>query len=382
MVLLFGGTTTPDRLPASPSGIETGLDVNEEFEVASFRVRIERSFDLPGTALGLTFRGDDDGYIALGRGEILHFTLGRELAFRSVVDGLSQPRGVAFHDGRLYVTDISIPCGRLGDLVRCSERDFPGTWPGPAQAQILRESRGRVLAYDVEADGGLTNERVIVDELPVATSDHAVNGIVAGPDGRLYMAIGNVDSLRSRPEVVREMRRPNIDLLGTIVRFRPDGSDLEVFARGIRNVYGIVFDDDGKLYGVDNDGPTKSGYRAEEVIRFERGENYGYPEEGTYGPFNVRTAGPLWTLRTNGSSGIEWAPRVGLEPGLIVGSCFHLMYVRLREDSGRPFWRNDEQELDDPRGCLPVVTAAPDGRLVIATINPSRLYVYRLRQTD
>jgi hypothetical protein len=285
-------------------------------------------------------------------------------------------------DGRLYVTDIDLPCGVVGGLVRCSARDFPGTWPGPAQARILLESRGRVVTYQTSDDGSLDDERVVVDELPSATSDHAVNDIVAGPDGNLYVAIGNVDSLRAHPELLQEIRRPNLNLLGTIVRLEPDGGDLDVFARGVRNVYGLTFDDDGHLYGVDNDGPTEGGYRAEEVIRFEQGAHYGYPTEGTYGPFEVRTAGPLWTLRTNGSAGIAWAPRIGLEPGVVVGSCSQVTYVRFAVDASRPLFRTDERALINPRGCIPAVEAAPDGRLVIATINPNRLFVYNVRLVD
>jgi hypothetical protein len=58
------------------------------------------------------------------------------------------------------------------------------------------------------------------------------------------------------------------------------------------------------------------------------------------------------------------------------------MYVRIREDSGRPFFRNDEQRLLSPRGCIPAVEAAPDGRLVITTINPNKLLIYEASIRD
>jgi glucose/arabinose dehydrogenase len=380
--LVAAGAPVEQRIPKALVEVLASAPDEAESALRDIRVRPVASFDLPGPPLGLVFSGDDEGYIAVGTGEIAHFDLSDELQLNTVVDGLSQPRGVAFHDGRLYVTDVSVPCGEVGGLTRCSERDFPDTWPGPAQAQILLESRGRILAYDAQPDGALTDERVILDDLPAATSDHAVNDILIGNDEQLYVAIGNVDSLRAHPELLDEVDRPNLDLLGTVTRVDPDDGERSVIVRGLRNVYGLAVDGKGQLYGVDNDGPTVGGYRAEEVLRFRRGEHYGYPSEGTYGPFSVRTAGPLWTLRTNGSAGLAWAPDVGLPDGLIIGSCSQLMYVRIREDSGRPFFRNDEQRLLEPRGCIPVVEAAPDGRLIIATINPNKLLVYDASVVD
>ncbi len=39
---------------------------------------------------------------------------------------------------------------------------------------------------------------------------------------------------------------------GTILRMNPDGSDLEVYAWGLRNPFGVAWGPDGKLYASDN----------------------------------------------------------------------------------------------------------------------------------
>jgi glucose/arabinose dehydrogenase len=65
-----------------------------------------------------------------------------------------------------------------------------------------------------------------------------------GPDGRLYLAVGapcNICEVSS--------------LEGTIVRLRPDGHELEVFARGVRNSVGFDWHPvTGELFFTDNGG--------------------------------------------------------------------------------------------------------------------------------
>ena len=69
--------------------------------------------------------------------------------------------------------------------------------------------------------------------------------------------------------------------LGTVLRFHLDAENIEIYANGLRNIYDLEFDDAGPLWGVDNDGPTWRGFRAEEVVQIKEGANYGHPYEGT-----------------------------------------------------------------------------------------------------
>ncbi|MGH2760713.1 MAG: PQQ-dependent sugar dehydrogenase [Actinomycetota bacterium] len=345
------------------------------------RLQTIATFELPAAPLALTFRDATTGYIALASGELLHFSLPRgsnELSWARVARGLGQVRGVAVLDDQLFVTEIvSWPCPdsptqRPGPAF-CTRQTLEELEDDEAEAKILTESRGRISRFSVNDDGSLEARSTLFDDLPVVSSIHAPNGLVAGADGRLYASIGNVDGLWDAPDVLATVRHPNRELLGTIVRFEPDGGELEVFATGLRNLYGLTMDDDGNLFGVDNDGPTPGGYRGEELLRLEEGENYGYPQEGSRHPFEVRTRGPMWILDAFGTAGIEWAPRAGLRSGLIIGSFERLFYITVRTRGDDVRVTSKPVALEVSSEYRAIVKAVGDGRLLVGGPGPLRL---------
>jgi glucose/arabinose dehydrogenase len=112
--------------------------------------------------------------------------------------GLHAPNGVAFRDGALYVAETS-----------------------------------RILRFDnIEADLRSPPKPVVVfDKLP-AERYHGWKFIAFGPDGWLYVPVG-------APCNICEA---NPDMYAAIHRMKPDGSQFEVFARGIRNTVGFDWD--------------------------------------------------------------------------------------------------------------------------------------------
>jgi glucose/arabinose dehydrogenase len=116
----------------------------------------------------------------------------------TIASGLHAPNGVAFRDGALYVAEIS-----------------------------------RILRFDnIEANLKRPPKPVVVfDKLP-RDGHHGWKFIAFGPDGWLYVPVG-------APCNICET---NPDVYAAIHRMKPDGSQYEVFARGIRNTVGFDWD--------------------------------------------------------------------------------------------------------------------------------------------
>jgi glucose/arabinose dehydrogenase len=159
----------------------------------------------------------------------------RAHAQHTIVSGLARPSGVAYHQGSLYVAAIS-----------------------------------RVLRFD-DIDHHLQSPlapKTVRDDLPTETS-HGWKFIAFGPDGWLYVPVG-------APCNVCEPDERH----GAIFRMKPDGSELQPFARGVRNSVGFDWDPaTHELWFTDNgrdllgdDVPGDELNRAPAA-----GLNFGYP---------------------------------------------------------------------------------------------------------
>lgn len=111
--------------------------------------------------------------------------------------GLNMPNGVAFHNGDLYVAEVS-----------------------------------RILKFaDIENKLDQPGEpEVIYDQFPTETH-HGWKYIAFGPDGKLYVPVG-------APCNICE---PTDSIYAGIHRMNPDGTGLEVYARGVRNTVGFTW---------------------------------------------------------------------------------------------------------------------------------------------
>ena len=208
-------------------------------------------------------------------------------AVQTVLEGLSLPRGLTALDGRLYVSDM----GNVCELIRAMEAGNENCKPQVATAaEILQsEPSARILSYRIGDAGELDDAQMTLDGIIAWDRSHSANGLVN--DGAyVYASIGHPDyrggdetggwitKLIAESEGITGRK----ELMGSIIRFRP-GGDIEIYATGVRNTYGISIAPDGTIYGADNDadrGRTEAG-QLEELNAIRPGEFYGWPYWGT-----------------------------------------------------------------------------------------------------
>lgn len=160
----------------------------------------------------------------------------------------------------------------------------------------------------------------------VAYGGHDLHGLTQGPDGRIYFSIADRGAaLPAAPTVGTANASTTDPDTGLIFRCEPDGTRLEVFARGLRNPQELAFDDDGQLWTGDNNGDGGDKARWTLVLPgSDHGWTIGWQWLPRMGAWNSER---LWqTRQTNtalyilppvahvghGPAGIAWYPGTGL----------------------------------------------------------------------
>ncbi|EMR04776.1 DUF7133 domain-containing protein [Cesiribacter andamanensis] len=148
---------------------------------------------------------------------------------------------------------------------------------------------------DLNRDGQADSSWVFFQDIP--NSEHPyewTSGLAFGPDGWLYAAL-TTDSWNAAPSPDPKGYR------GAILRISPNGRTAERVATGIRSVYGMGFDVQGRLFFADNEG---GGNAREELNLLVHNSFYGH-NPSKYGP--QTTTEPVLALETEmAPSGIEF----------------------------------------------------------------------------
>lgn len=170
-----------------------------KIEVYNDRVPSARSMTLsPNGVLFVGTRGDK--VYAIRNGKVF-----------TIASGLNMPNGVALRNGSLYVAEVS-----------------------------------RILRYDgIEQKLDKPPRPVVVyDKFPTETH-HGWKFIRFSPDGWLYVPVGAPCNVCDRSS--------DDPRFASITRLKPDGSQLEIFASGVRNTVGFDWDPRTKeLWFTDN----------------------------------------------------------------------------------------------------------------------------------
>ena len=182
------------------------------------------------------------------------------------------------------------------------------------------------------AGGEATTREVLANGFGVhiGVSGHDLHGLKMGPDGRLYFSIGDRGfNVTSAPRGIVEtnsgwhfsLKQPDS---GAVLRCEPDGSQLEVYAIGLRNPQELTFDAEGNLWTGDND---TAGADESRLIHVVEGGDYGwrcgYQHQVGFGPWVQEE---LWrgglddTLPScgqvaQGPCGLEFYPGTGFGDG-------------------------------------------------------------------
>jgi putative membrane-bound dehydrogenase-like protein len=161
---------------------------------------------------------------------------------------------------------------------------------------------------DADGDGVAEEHKVLVQNIGFGldnrSADHTSNGLELGIDGWLYAALGDFGCLNAKGTDGRTLTLRG----GGVVRVRPDGSGLEVFARGTRNILEAAVSPLLDLVARDN---TNDGDGWDVRFHHFTGlDDHGYPR--LYKHFRDECVAPMADYGGGSGTGAAWIDEPGI----------------------------------------------------------------------
>jgi glucose/arabinose dehydrogenase len=242
ILMIFSTCTTgqEERTVNAPEDIDQGklhldlIEMPEGFQIDTYATELDDARSMAKGPKGNIFVGNrQEDKVYLIRDTDHDFKADER---HVIVENLNMPNGVAYHEGDLYVAEVN----RI--------LKFP---------EIMDN-------YDKDPE-----YEVIYDDYPT-DRHHGWKYIAFGPDGRLYVPVGAPCNICDSEE----------DIYATITRMDPDGSNMEIYAEGIRNTVGFTWHPEtGNLWFTDN-GRDRMGDNIppDELNKApKKGMHFGYP---------------------------------------------------------------------------------------------------------
>ncbi|MET2985006.1 DUF7133 domain-containing protein [Aureibaculum conchae] len=281
---------------------------------------------------------------------------------------LDNPRGILAIGDQVYVlhTTFSKETKKAEnmDLVVFDDLDKDGIADGPEKVLIKNISNPKYL-----------RER---------GTDHATNGIQMGIDGWIYIAVGDFGFYNATDASGKQLTM----LGGGIVRVRPDGTEMEVYTHGLRNIYDVAIDPFMNIFtrGNTNDG---GGWNIRFIDQIQSGE-YGYPvlfkhftEEIIPALVDVGGGSGTGALYMNDH---RWPTKYNNVPMMADWGRSQL-YIHRVEKDGPSFTQKDEQFIQMPQ--ITDVDVDASGIMYLSAWdgagysgNPDKGYVVRVTPKD
>lgn len=242
---VFAGTTTVPAELETKIFSDTSMTPCPAVIAASPYGEVYVGVDLQGSV----GKKPNMGYIA----KLIDTDLDGKADKRTVFAKMDNPRGIISIGDRLIVLHSTQKDGKIEtqQLSLYVDADRDGVADGPPKALVTNIGNPKYL----KARG----------------ADHSTNNIRLGIDGWIYISIGDFGFVGAEGSDGKKLSMHG----GGVVRVRPDGSELETFIHGTRNVYDVSIDPFMNVVTRENNNDGVGWW-----IRFshyiQSGE-YGYP---------------------------------------------------------------------------------------------------------
>ena len=181
--------------------------------------------------------------------------MGSEMCIRDSFVGIDEQGSLGKEKGR-------------GRVVRCLDTDGDGRADQINTFAKMDHPRGLIydnghlwvlhppyltLYKDTDHDGVADQQKRLVsgistDYVGKRGADHTTNGIRMGIDGWIYIAVGDFGFYKAVGADGRTLSRRG----GGIIRVRPDGTDMEIYSWGQRNILDACIDPYMNIFTRDN----------------------------------------------------------------------------------------------------------------------------------
>ena len=253
------------------------------------------------------------------------WTLEAELANRTLED---QSAAIARHFGPEGVKELSIETERVR-LLEDTDRTgvatkstlyaegFNSPLDGIASGVLAR--RGSVYFTSIPSVWKFTGEQKAETRQEISRgygvrfnfTGHDLHGLIFGPDGKLYFSNGDRGAHAKGPDGSLADTPDE----GAVYRCNPDGTQLEVFARGLRNPQSLAFTENGDLLTGDNDCDKGDEERLVHVVQGgDSGWRVGY-QHPLIDKDSPWLADKLWQPRTKDTAAYILSPICNIEDG-------------------------------------------------------------------